>query len=247
MSPTAHQDFGTPLLLEDYRPVLPPMTPSSPPMCASCHSPISLKRCNNCQIIHYCSTQCQTNDWRFHKLLCKQSNTTASRPDATYRRALYLSDNTEKPRFIWLKYSDDGRPLDKAKCFTAVSGDLRDVGTIAFHDRHVPYWIQISYDRNMHGRELKDNRCVKKLLSIVGESATGRLEWRGPLVAIGYDAEEGLSRPALDVGPDVLGPLVRYLRLKREWEGSVFVEQPQERYELWEWEKMMARGGSAEV
>ena len=47
-------------------------------------------------------------------------------------------------------------------------------------------------------------------------------------MAIAYSTEEGLSKPALDVDTSVLGPVVEYLRLRSEYEGLVFVEQPQE-------------------
>lgn len=65
------------------------------------------------------------------------------------------------------------------------------------------------------------------------------LEWRGPLLVIAYSAEEGLSKPALDVGVEVLGPLCEYLRLRREYAGPVFVEQPQVRYGDEEWRRIV--------
>lgn len=75
---------------------------------------------------------------------------------------------------------------------------------------------------------MKPNEAVKRLLGSPAEGAG--FEWRGALLMIAYSAEEGLSEPALDVGVGVLGPLVKYLRLRREYNGPVFVEQPQERY-----------------
>ena len=43
----------------------------------------------------------------------------------------------------------------------------------------------------------------------------------------------------MDVGVEVLGPLVEYLRLRREYNGPVFVEQPQVRYGEREWERIL--------
>ena len=77
-------------------------------------------------------------DWPTHKLLCKQL-TTSLRPNPQYRRALYLPYQHEKPRFVWLQYGEDGRPLDKTKCFPTTP--TNDVKTIAFHNRYQPYWI----------------------------------------------------------------------------------------------------------
>lgn len=65
--------------------------------------------------------------------------------------------------------------------------------------------------------------------------------WRGPLVVLAYSAE-GLSKPALDVEPSVLGPVVEYLGLRREYAGPVFVGQPQEWYGK-EWKKLLGGVG----
>jgi hypothetical protein len=47
---------------------------------------------------------------------------------------------------------------------------------------------------------------------------------------LAYSEEDGLSEPALDVDPSALGPVILYLKLRSEYEGPVFVEQPQKRY-----------------
>lgn len=43
--------------------------------CGHCHlkkgaAGVSLKRCMHCRVVHYCSAECQRQDWRLHKLLC---------------------------------------------------------------------------------------------------------------------------------------------------------------------------------
>lgn len=35
-------------------------------------SPSSLKKCSRCQMAKYCSKECQTSDWKSHKLVCKR-------------------------------------------------------------------------------------------------------------------------------------------------------------------------------
>ena len=41
--------------------------------CANCHSKpsgVKLKRCSKCQISQYCSTQCQRENWKEHRVAC---------------------------------------------------------------------------------------------------------------------------------------------------------------------------------
>jgi hypothetical protein len=239
MLSTSPQDFGTPILLEDYIAVPPPVTPESPPICAVCHSSNSPRRCSTCKSLYYCSLACQTLDWAIHKQLCRPFTSSSSddkKPDESYRRALYLPAPHSKPKFIWLQYSDDGRPLDIAKYFPSTGAG--EIKTIAFHDRYLPYWIQISYDSNTSGRSLTTNACVEQLLSsasVSGSDTQGtetrkHTVWCGPLVVLAYSEEDGLSEPALDVDPSALGPVILYLKLRSEYEGPVFVEQPQKRY-----------------
>jgi hypothetical protein len=112
-----------------------------------------------------------------------------------------------------------------AKCFLNTAKE--DIKTIAFHNRFLPYWIQLSYDSNSNShRNLKNNPAMKNV-------------FLGPVVALAYDAEEGLSKPALDVDTGTLGPALEYARLRAEYAGPVFVEQPQERYMEQEWMTFM--------
>lgn len=62
---------------------------------------------------------------------------------------------------------------------------------------------------------------------------------RGDVMVLAYDADVGLSGPALDVGPGVLGPVREYFALRRNYRGPVFVEQPQEMYEEEVWKRFM--------
>ncbi|KAJ4332462.1 hypothetical protein N0V95_009656 [Ascochyta clinopodiicola] len=184
------------------------------------------QRCSNCKNIHYCSPQCQTRDWPQHKLLCKPSvSSQDARPSPSHRRALYLPDKSSKLFLTWLQYGTNGYPLDRQRLFPDTP--VAELKTIAFHNRYLPYWVQISYDSNPHNRSLRENEAAERLLGDI----SGALKWSGPLVVLAYSAEEGLDKPALDVDPSVLGPLVEYLRLRCEYEGPVFVEQPQERWD----------------
>jgi hypothetical protein len=96
-------------------------------------------------------------------------------------------------------------PLDIPTCFPHTP--KCDIKTIAFHNRYLSYWIQLSYDGNVDGiRTLNDNSAVQHA-------------FRGPVVALAYDAEEGLSKPALDVDTGTLNPVLEYARLRAEYAG----------------------------
>jgi hypothetical protein len=49
-------------------------------------------------------------------------------------------------------------------------------------------------------------------------------------VALAYDAEEGLNKPTLDMDTGTLAPVLEYRKLRAEYAGPFFVEQPQEVY-----------------
>ncbi|KAF2127882.1 hypothetical protein P153DRAFT_432325 [Dothidotthia symphoricarpi CBS 119687] len=229
MSSTAPQDFGQPFVLEDYIPIQQPVTTTSPALCAVCHKPASHQRCSKCKSINYCSNTCQTTDWPAHKILCAPFlRSHVTRPGPTFRRALLFPEHNAKPKFIWLEYgTNDGRPLDMPAYFP--STPPQEIKTIAFHNRFLPYWIQVSYDSNASSRVLQDN--------------AGLQDVRGGVVVLAYDLDVGLSGPALDVGPGVLGPVREYFALRRGYRGPVFVEQPQERYEEGVWREFMKGGG----
>lgn len=111
------------------------------------------------------------------------------------------------------------------ECFPNIAKD--DIKIIAFHNRFLPYWIQLSYDSsNNSNHNLDSNAAIQ-------------FAFRGPVVAIAYDAEEGLSKPALDADTRMLGPILEYAKLRAEYAGPVFVEQPQERYTEDEWAKIL--------
>ena len=41
--------------------------------CESCgKKSVSLKKCSRCKKVKYCSVECQTKDWKSHKIGCKK-------------------------------------------------------------------------------------------------------------------------------------------------------------------------------
>ncbi|KAF1936417.1 hypothetical protein EJ02DRAFT_87387 [Clathrospora elynae] len=204
------QNFGHPFILEEYIPVPEPTTDTK--LCGVCHAPAH-DNCSGCKNILYCSTACQTRGWALHKLLCKpyiKLFDTNERPGPKFRRALYFPVDAAKPRFVYHAFGDDGTMYGMARCFPGTPE--RDIKTVAFHNRYLPYFIQLSYDTNPESkRELKEN------------SSLG-LPFCGPVVALAYDPETALSAPPLDVDTTVLRPLIEYVKLRAEYGGPVFVE-----------------------
>jgi hypothetical protein len=172
----------------------------------------------------------QKSDWEQHKSICKAFAKSIS-PAPDCRRALFFPTDQSSSRFIWLHYGTDGVPLYIERCFS--NTPKSDIKNIAFHNRYLSYWIQLSYDGNLNSdRTLNKNKALQNA-------------FRGPVVALAYDAEEGLSKPALDVDTRALGPVMEYARLRAEYAGPVFVEQPQECYTEKEWMGFMNTGAGS--
>ncbi|KAI8933840.1 hypothetical protein NX059_009541 [Plenodomus lindquistii] len=221
MSATTSQDLETPLIHEDFLPTPVPTTLST--LCATCHTNAPQRRCSTCKNIHYCSSACQATDWPLHKTICKAYlKSLAQRPSSQHRRALFFPAESSKPVFVYLKYDEDGTPLDITDYLGGIPG--ADRKTVAFHNRHLATFTQISYDGNQSSlRTLEENMCI------------GGGAFRGPVVVTSHDPDEGLSAPAIDVDTRILGAVRNYASLRGEYRGPIFVEQPQERYREEQW------------
>lgn len=82
--------------------------------------------------------------------MCKGFVKVATRPDASRRRALVFGAEG-KVGFSWVTFGKDGVPLDmKAVLGGGEENGMAkdDIKAIAFHNRYLPYWIQLSYDSN---------------------------------------------------------------------------------------------------
>jgi hypothetical protein len=172
------------------------------------------------------------NDWEQHKLVCKPFAKSTS-PGPNHRRALFFSPDKTRASFVWLEYGTDGTPFNVSSCFANIP--KKDIKTIAFHNRFLPYWIQLSYDSNLDASRAMGNNPLMQHA------------FRGPVVAIAYDPEGGLSQPALDVDTATLAPVRDYAKLRVEYGGPIFVEQPQERYTEEEWTSIVSSAPSGQV
>ncbi|KAF2853549.1 hypothetical protein T440DRAFT_547835, partial [Plenodomus tracheiphilus IPT5] len=192
-------DLGTPLLHEDFLPTPPPLhnlpRPLPPP-----------SRCSTCIPNHYCTPTCQTLDWPLHKSLCgPYTKALTQRPSPNHRLALYFPPApAANPVSIYLEYGrDDGVAVDVCRFLGGIEQSERK--TVAFWNRFLPFWIQISYDGNTAGSRFLDGNQ-----SIGGGGAVVR----GPVVVAGFDADEGLSGLGLDVDVRVWGVVREYVETR---------------------------------
>jgi hypothetical protein len=213
--PKEPQDFGTPLMLEDFIPILEPTTIVNP--CAVCHTPDAESRCSRCKNIRYCSTACQVLDWRrCHSLVCKRYINVVNKcpnkcPCPTCeRRVMYFPTDSIKPIFAHLLFEEKGTVHGWEILFDGVPE--HELKKFSFHDRNLPYFIQLRYDTNPHGK-----RVLKDTMSL-------GLPFRGPVIALAYDLETALSAPALNVDTTIIGPLMDFVKLLREYHGPIFIE-----------------------
>lgn len=205
------QDFGYPLMLEDYIPISPPST-NIPDLCATCHASSAKNKCSKCKSIRYCSPACQKHDWDAnHKLICKSYVNATQKPiHESLRRVLYFPEKFHKPLFSVLAFDEKGTVGGLEDHFPAVPA--QEIKKLSFHNRYLPYFVQINYDANTHGeRALNENK-------------TFGLPFRGPIVVLAYDLDVALSGPALNVDTTIMGPLVEYVKLCREYDGPKFIE-----------------------
>jgi hypothetical protein len=126
------------------------------------------------------------------------------------RRILYFPVDSAKPIFSVLAFDEEGTVSGLEHHFPSVPA--REIEKLSFHNRYLPYFIQINYDTNAHGeRALAENKSLG-------------LPFRGPVVVLAYDLEVALSGPALNADTTIMGPLMDYLKLWREYDGPKFVE-----------------------
>ncbi|KAL1795061.1 hypothetical protein ACET3X_006877 [Alternaria dauci] len=227
-APYKSQDFGYPLMLEDYVQISPPDTDVAG-LCATCHAPGAKNKCSKCKNIRYCSSACQKHDWDMHhKLICKKYvNFTREPMRETLRRVLYFPEKFHKPLFSVLAFDEKGTVGGLEHYFPGVPA--QEIKKLSFHNRYLPYFVQINYDANTHGeRALAENKSFG-------------LPFRGPIVVLAYDLDIALSGPALNVDTTIMGPLAEYVKFCREYDGPKFIEQPQQRYTKAELEDMIGK------
>lgn len=110
-------------------------------LCTSCNER-GAKFCGKCHFAVYCSKECQSADWRVHKLVCSAFAGHAScenRPSPEHRRVLYFPTFEKTPELQWAVCSkvDDNLLLDiehpDTKLFKKVAG-IPESGNYMYYD-----------------------------------------------------------------------------------------------------------------
>ncbi|KAI4925900.1 uncharacterized protein J4E92_006636 [Alternaria infectoria] len=231
-TPYSSQDFGYPLMLEDYVPV-PPLPTGVADQCASCRTPGAKKICGQCKSMLYCSAACQERDWvSSHKLACKPyAKAIKQFVPNNMRRVLRFPVDSTKPVFSVLSFDEEGTVRGLSYHFPGVPA--QEIKKLSFHNRYFTYFIQINYDMN-----------AKRERALLENKSLG-LPFRGPVVVLAYDLDIALSGPALNADASIMRPLMEYVQLLREYDGPKFVEQPQRRYTEAELEIIMGSASSS--
>ena len=126
------------------------------------------------------------------------------------RRVLHFPVDSTKPVFSVLAFDEEGTVSGLDYHFPGVP--TQEIKKLSFHNRYFPYFIQINYDMNAKGeRALVENKSLG-------------LPFRGPVVVLAYDLDIALSGPALNADTSIMGPLMEYVELLREYDGPKFVE-----------------------
>lgn len=87
------------------------------PKCASCNATGANKKCAGCKTLLYCNEQCQTDDWKLHKLVCKpyvdfiaNNPRPANQSSGSFQLGIFLPPMTSKPKFFWFESAPDISP-----------------------------------------------------------------------------------------------------------------------------------------
>jgi hypothetical protein len=83
-------------------PATAPAAQQKPILCFRCNKP-GTKRCSTCSDARYCSTDCQKQDRKLHKLICKSFANLPERTNPKHFQAILFSYDEVSPRFVWLK------------------------------------------------------------------------------------------------------------------------------------------------
>ncbi|EKD16944.1 uncharacterized protein L3040_006230 [Drepanopeziza brunnea f. sp. 'multigermtubi'] len=196
--------------------------------CTTCNkgadSSTKLKKCGGCESALYCSTSCQKEDWRTHKLICDEFKTfpvANPRPSTDHRLALLLPKEGGNPKLLWyqtylmkspyagyemINYSqhlgDDDPSPEEINVSMYLTNTYIGVEKYAF-DHTVS--IQIRESGEFDGSH--PNQCVSEVMK-----GTQGYDWKGPIVVYSQPGTSIDSPTFLDVTAADLRIVVDFLR-----------------------------------
>ncbi|KXS95582.1 hypothetical protein AC578_3269 [Pseudocercospora eumusae] len=152
--------------------------------CIICANP-KAKRCTSCRSSAYCSTVCQKQDWKIHRLLCKQlQDTISTRPTPAHRLCILLPKDEGTPRLVWLDSSEEVQQRE----IESLLGEPRPQSTFLQDDarsNHELHHSLVLRSRNI-GSGDSINQCITTLIR-----GSEKHNHRGPVLALALESNSG--------------------------------------------------------
>jgi hypothetical protein len=164
--------------------------------------------CARCKSLSYCSKECQTADWKVHKLLCATLKMFTAPPESDLRRAVLFPQDDDAPKWVWIIGEFDGdqhnpnalqnilnnalpNPHDQANTFPRLDRLLRN-DVRGRTPQHTLFMVSRK-DFQTDGSRL--NKSVAKVTN--GQM---KIQWRGPIVFMARKGQ-ATTEPAVSILP----------------------------------------------
>ncbi|KAF3015603.1 hypothetical protein E8E14_009708 [Neopestalotiopsis sp. 37M] len=193
--------------------------------CTLCEAP-DARICERCKSARYCSVDCQSDDWKVHKLLCKSFSKfdMSERPSEDYFRAIVFPENVSKPELVWIYCQWLDQPglewqEPNAAPFLCDWGTPAGilVETDAILQRNLPNPIVI-YTQNERLEGSSSTRSVSAVVATIPGYHNG---WRGPIVAVGKKMHNGQPIACRDLDMEDFRYIADFLIAHRRWSRDV--------------------------
>ncbi|KAF2276500.1 uncharacterized protein EI97DRAFT_458425 [Westerdykella ornata] len=188
--------------------------------CAMCPGEGSIK-CGKCELVRYCSEECQENDAQVHTMLCESLASFETPPSESHRRAIVFDENPENAtaRFIWLRVhrnvDEDGSEYDQPNLGEFLkSKDGRVRSTITknhvlwrplSHSIHIEHYLP-----NAHGWD--ENSAVSK---VVDCRYTPRNTWISTILVYATEPNSRELPKIQHLGPQDFRSIVDFLNTSK--------------------------------
>ncbi|KAF2820473.1 hypothetical protein CC86DRAFT_113524 [Ophiobolus disseminans] len=179
-------------------------------LCLRCNK-VGVKQCSSCANARYCSTQCQKQDWKQHKIICGAFQALEERPSPKHIRAILFPIDDDKPRFVWItRYTHWfydlktewgpllGNPQSHESQFFGQTHGLRRP-LVGAKD------IMVEYNSTF---ALDDSPSNQSMLKLAGMKQPRR--WCRSFIAHGYYEENGKLVDTVDVNTNDFGALMEH-------------------------------------
>jgi len=95
--------------------------------CTTCNAP-SMTSCSECGGVKYCSRECEYDDYKTHKYLCRRASRMEKRPSPNFKRGLLLAASEHHPKWIWICMDQETTPEGTSECMAMDQSRLEKNG-----------------------------------------------------------------------------------------------------------------------